>query len=106
MRTPPGRNPRTPDFDDEDDFGERDSLTDVPGGARLQKVMAEAGIGSRRYCEELIGEGRVEVDGEIVRRFGARVDPEYQVIRVDGRRIPAKAGLARSTWRSTSRPRC
>jgi pseudouridine synthase len=81
------------DFDD-DDGGERDSLTDVPGGARLQKVMAEAGIGSRRYCEELIGEGRVEVDGEIVRRFGARVDPEYQVIRVDGRRIPAKAGLA------------
>jgi 23S rRNA pseudouridine2605 synthase len=84
--------------DDDDDFdddeGERDSLTDVPGGARLQKVMAAAGIGSRRYCEELIGEGRVEVDGEIVRRFGARVDPEYQVIRVDGRRIPAKAGLA------------
>jgi 23S rRNA pseudouridine2605 synthase len=80
------------DFDDDD--GERDSLTDVPGGARLQKVMAEAGIGSRRYCEELIGEGRVEVDGEIVRRFGARVDPEHQVIRVDGRRIPAKAGLA------------
>jgi 23S rRNA pseudouridine2605 synthase len=84
--------------DDDDDFGddegERDSLTDVPGGARLQKVMAEAGIGSRRYCEELIGEGRVEVDGEIVRRFGARVDPETQVIRVDGRRIPAKAGLA------------
>ena len=84
--------------DDDDDFGddegERDSLTDVPGGARLQKVMAEAGIGSRRYCEELIGEGRVEVDGEVVRRFGARVDPEYQVIRVDGRRIPAKAGLA------------
>ena len=84
--------------DDDDDFdddeGERDSLTDVPGGARLQKVMAAAGIGSRRYCEELIGEGRVEVDGEIVRRFGARVDPECQVIRVDGRRIPAKAGLA------------
>jgi 23S rRNA pseudouridine2605 synthase len=82
------------DDDFDDDAGERDSLTDVPGGARLQKVMAEAGIGSRRYCEELIGEGRVEVDGEIVRRFGARVDPEYQVIRVDGRRIPAKAGLA------------
>jgi pseudouridine synthase len=82
--------------DDDDDFdddeGERDSLTDVPGGARLQKVMAEAGIGSRRYCEGLIGEGRIEVDGETVRRFGARVDPEHQVIRVDGKRIPAKAG--------------
>jgi pseudouridine synthase len=87
-----------------DDFGrddwelgdgpsERDSLTDVPGGVRLQKVLAAAGVGSRRYCEELIGAGRVEVDGEIVRRFGARVDPQYQVIRVDGRRIPAREDL-------------
>jgi pseudouridine synthase len=59
----------------------------------LQKVLAEAGIGSRRYCEELIGAGRVEVDGQTVRRFGARVDPERQVIRVDGKRIPAKPGL-------------
>jgi 23S rRNA pseudouridine2605 synthase len=92
MRTP-DRNPRVPDFDDDDDDeGQRDSLTDVPGGVRLQKVLAEAGIGSRRHCEEMIGEGRVEVDGETVRRFGARVDPEHQVIKVDGRRIPAKAG--------------
>ena len=91
MRTP-DRNPRVPDFDDEDDEGERDSLTDVPGGVRLQKVLAAAGIGSRRYCEELIGAGRIEVDGETVRRFGARVDSDHQVIRVDGKRIPAKAG--------------
>ena len=66
--------------DDDDDWGiepgERDSLTDVPGGVRLQKVLAAAGVGSRRACEELIGAGRVEVDGEIVRRFGARVDPQ------------------------------
>jgi 23S rRNA pseudouridine2605 synthase len=81
--------------DDEDYEGddERDTLTDVPGGVRLQKVLAEAGIGSRRYCEELIGAGRVEVDGQTVRRFGARVDPEHQVIKVDGKRIPAKPGL-------------
>jgi 23S rRNA pseudouridine2605 synthase len=87
---------RTPDRDlddDEDHEEERDSLTDVPGGVRLQKVLAEAGIGSRRHCEELIGAGRVEVDGQIVRRFGARVDPEHQVIKVDGKRIPAKPGL-------------
>ena len=89
---------RTPDRDqdeDEDDFEDenRDSLTDVPGGVRLQKVLAEAGVGSRRHCEELIGAGRVEVDGETVRRFGARVDPDRQVIRVDGKRIPAKPGL-------------
>jgi 23S rRNA pseudouridine2605 synthase len=81
--------------DDEDYEGddERDTLTDVPGGVRLQKVLAEVGIGSRRYCEELIGAGRVEVDGQTVRRFGARVDPEHQVIKVDGKRIPAKPGL-------------
>jgi pseudouridine synthase len=95
---------RTPDHnfkdddDEDDDFGypdgeDRDSLTDVPGGVRLQKVLAEAGIGSRRHCEEMIGAGRVEVDGQTVRRFGARVDPEHQVIRVDGKRIPAKPGL-------------
>jgi pseudouridine synthase len=87
-----------PDFDRDDwepgdGSGERDSLTDVPGGVRLQKVLAAAGVGSRRYCEELIGAGRVEVDGEIVRRFGARVDPQRQIIRVDGRRIPASEDL-------------
>jgi 23S rRNA pseudouridine2605 synthase len=84
--------------DDDDDFGgdfgeERDSLIDVPGGVRLQKILAAAGVGSRRHCEELIGAGRVEVDGETVRRFGARVDPEHQVIRVDGKRIPSRQDL-------------
>ena len=60
---------------------------------RLQKVLAAAGVGSRRHCEELIGAGRVEVDGETVRRYGARVDPQHQIIRVDGRRIPARQDL-------------
>jgi pseudouridine synthase len=83
--------------DEDDDFaageGDRDDLTDVPGGVRLQKVLAAAGVGSRRHCEELIGAGRVEVDGQTVRRFGARVDPEHQVIRVDGKRIPARQDI-------------
>ena len=86
-----------PPLADEDLHGEgdddRDSLIDVPGGVRLQKVLAAAGVGSRRHCEELIGEGRVEVDGEIVRRYGARVDPQHQIIRVDGMRIPSRQDL-------------
>ncbi len=56
-------------------------------GVRLQKVLAAAGVGSRRACEELIAEGRVEVDGRIVREMGVRVDPEQAVIRVDGLRV-------------------
>jgi 23S rRNA pseudouridine2605 synthase len=85
----PSMSTRDPEPDDD----ERDSLTDVPGGVRLQKVLAAAGVGSRRHCEELIGAGRVEVDGETVRRYGARVDPEHQIIRVDGRRIPSRQDL-------------
>ena len=56
-------------------------------GIRLQKVLAGAGIGSRRACEVLISEGRVSVDGETVRGQGMRVDPETALIRVDGMRI-------------------
>jgi pseudouridine synthase len=83
---------------DRDDFAEfrddgRDDLVDVPDGTRLQKVLAAAGVGSRRHCEELIGAGRVQVDGQVVRRFGARVDPENQEIRVDGKRIPSRQGV-------------
>ena len=55
---------------------------------RLQKVLAQAGVASRRKCETLMSEGRVEVDGAVVTQLGAKVDPERAVIRVDGKRIP------------------
>ncbi|MFF0574300.1 pseudouridine synthase [Streptosporangium saharense] len=83
---------RDADFYDADYVDERDT-TEVPGGVRLQKVLAQAGVASRRACEEMIGEGRVTVDGQVVRRFGARVDPAKQVIHVDGKRLPTMPDL-------------
>lgn len=62
-------------------------------GIRLQKVLAAAGVGSRRACEALIDQGRVEVDGRIIRDQGVRVDPATVVVRVDGERIPTAPGL-------------
>ena len=56
-------------------------------GERLQKVLARAGLGSRRACEALISGGRVRVDGVLVQEQGVRVDPAAQVIHVDGRRL-------------------
>lgn len=57
-------------------------------GIRLQKVLAAAGVGSRRYCEILIDAGRVTVDGEVVRGQGLRINPATAVVHVDGARIP------------------
>ena len=59
----------------------------VASGQRLQKVLAHAGVASRRACEQLIADGRVSVDGITVTEPGVRVDPLTQEIRVDGSRI-------------------
>ncbi|AJF64449.1 pseudouridine synthase [Streptomyces vietnamensis] len=62
-------------------------------GERLQKVLARAGMGSRRACEELIEQARVEVNGEIVLEQGMRVDPEKDEIKVDGLTVATQSYL-------------
>ena len=56
-------------------------------GERLQKVLAAAGLGSRRACEEIIARGRVSVDGSKVLVQGTRVDPLVDSVEVDGIRL-------------------
>ena len=62
-------------------------------GVRLQKVLASAGVASRRKAEELIRAGRVKVDGIVVREMGTRIDPENAVVHVDGNRITTRSDL-------------
>ncbi|AXH95273.1 pseudouridine synthase [Ornithinimicrobium avium] len=78
--SPPRRRPRTPAPTTPVDVHD-------PEGVRLQKLLAGAGFGSRRACEKLIEQGRVEVDGTVVTEMGVRVDPARQVVRVDGDRV-------------------
>lgn len=59
----------------------------TPGGVRLQKVMAAAGVASRRVAENLIAEGRVSVNGAVVRELGTRIDPEIDLVAVDGQAV-------------------
>jgi 23S rRNA pseudouridine2605 synthase len=61
--------------------------TETDKNDRLQKVLAHAGLGSRRGCEQLILQGRVSINGEIVRQLGTRVDPASARITVDGEPI-------------------
>lgn len=76
-------------------------------GERLQKVLAKAGVASRRAAEEMIDQGRVEVDGVIVREQGLRIDPQTAVVRVDGTRVVVRDELVHVAlnkpkgWQST-----
>lgn len=60
---------------------------------RLQKVLAHAGIASRRKAEEYIEAGRVSVDGKVVRELGVKVDPEESIIKVDGQKLKLERPL-------------
>jgi len=73
---------------------DRAELRDASRGERLQRVLADAGVASRRACEELVRAGRVEVNGLPVTDLPAWVDPRRDEVRVDGRRVrPAAAAV-------------
>lgn len=64
---------------------------ELPDGVRLQKVLANAGVASRRVCEQYIAEGRVRVNGVVTTEPGTRIDPEIDIVDVDGTAIQLDA---------------
>lgn len=79
-----------------------DLPVDDEGLVRLQKLLAQSGVASRRKCEELMLDGQVEVDGEVVTRLGTKVDPRTAVIRVAGKRLPP---VSRHVYLVLNKPR-
>jgi 23S rRNA pseudouridine2605 synthase len=95
---PPARRPTGPGRPRRDDAGprpvgprlHRPESAPEPGSGepeRLHRFLARAGLGSRRGCEELIVQGRVTVNGEVIRELGTKVQPASDVIAVDGQRV-------------------
>jgi 23S rRNA pseudouridine2605 synthase len=74
-------------------WGSSDGDASLEAGERLQKILAKAGLGSRRSCEELIAEGRVTVNGEVA-ELGRRADGTQDRIAVDGIPLPGRQGSA------------
>jgi len=68
---------------------------------RLQKVMAHAGIASRRKCEKIIEEGRVKVNGVVITKMGAKVDPIEDIIEVDGQEIEKEEKIYLKLYKPT-----
>lgn len=92
-RRPQSQRPATPVPPRADRPRTRAGASPVDGPDRLQKVLAHAGVGSRRACEELIVQGRVTIDGQVARELGAKVDPRSQKVAVDGQRIHAERNV-------------
>lgn len=65
----------------------RDASTPSADGVRLQKLLADAGVASRRHSEELISAGRVRVNGHVVTKLGSHADPFSDHVEVDGRSV-------------------
>lgn len=78
------------------------SQEDAAKGERLQKILASAGVASRRKAEELILEGRIQVNGKVIRELGTRHDPERDHIKVDGKLL---RGPERRRYYMLNKPR-
>ena len=99
----PAKTPTPDETAETDETGETDAAepAELFEGERLQKVLARAGVGSRRVAEDLIDAGRVQVNGKVA-VLGRRVDPEQDVVAVDGTPIGTAQGLA---YRLLNKPR-
>jgi len=67
---------------------------------RLQKFLASCGVGSRRKCEQYISEGRIRVDGQIVKELGMKIDPDMNIVTFDGRKVE----IQKKSWIMLNKP--